>query len=68
MKRQTKKPTKNLTKEQVNNLYKGKYIKIIQSYDYDKKQTIYEVVRVHNKRHENTTLGENVGTDMEYWD
>lgn len=68
MKRQTKKPTKNLTKEQINKLYKGKYIEIIQAYDYDKKQTIYEVVKVYNERHENTTLGENVGTDMEYWD
>jgi len=67
MKKQMKKPTKNLTKEQVNNLYKGKYIKIIQSYDYDKKQTIYEVTKVYETIHENATLGEDVGTDMEYW-
>ena len=55
-----------LTKEQVNKKYKGKYIEIYKDYDYKTHQIMYEVRKVHRKVWENTTLGEDVGTDMEY--
>lgn len=55
-----------LTKEQVNKKYKGKYIEIYKTYDYTNQRWMYEVRKVHRKVWENTTLGEDVGTDMEY--
>ncbi len=57
---------KKLTKEQVNKKYKGKYISINQEYDYQTKETLYMVIATYSKIHENTTLGEDVGTSMEY--
>jgi hypothetical protein len=58
---------KRLTKEEVNKKYKGKYVKFIKTFDWDKKIDTYEIVKVYNTIHEDTTLGEDVGTDMEYW-
>ena len=55
-----------LTKEQINKKYKGKYIEIRKEYDYSTHQVMYEVLRVFNQLRENTTLGEDVGTDLEY--
>jgi len=54
------------TKEQINKKYAGKYIDIYKSYDYGEQKYIYEVRKVYNVIHENTTRGEDVGTDMEY--
>ena len=55
-----------LTKEQVNKKYKGKRIEIRKSYDYSTHREMYEVSHVYRQERENTTLGEDVGTDMEY--
>ena len=59
-----------LTKEQVNKKYKGKHIEIYKTYDYTNQCWMYEVLKVHRKPLsawvENTTLGEDVGTEMEY--
>lgn len=55
-----------LTKEQVNKKYKGKYIEVYRTHDYSKQVDIYEVKRVYSKIHENTTRGEDVGTQYEY--
>jgi len=55
-----------MTKEQVNQKYRGKYIDIGQSYDYQNDCWDYEIRKVFSTIHENTTLGEDVGTDMEY--
>lgn len=56
----------NMTKEQINKKYKGKYIEIGKTYDYQKQCWIYEVRNVYEVIHENTTLGEDVGTELEY--
>lgn len=55
-----------LTREQVNRRYKGKYIEIYKTYDYSEGCWIYEVRKIYNEIHENTTLGEDVGTGLEY--
>jgi hypothetical protein len=55
-----------LTKEQVNKKYKGKRIEFRQTYDYSTHQWLYEVLRVHRQDRENTTFGEDVGTEWEY--
>ena len=57
---------KQLTKEQVNKKYKDKYIDIYPHYDYSTRKTMYEVRKVYQSIHENTTLGQDVGTEMEY--
>ena len=55
-----------LTKEQINKKYKDKYVEILSTYDYSKRITMYEVIRVSPTIRENMTLGQDVGTDMEY--
>ena len=50
-----------LTTEQVNKKYKGKYINVYKDYT-----GLYEVRKVYREIHENTTLGEDVGTLLEY--
>lgn len=55
-----------MTKKQVNKKYNNKYISISKSYDYDKQQWLYEVIKVYKNIHENTTLGQDVGTGVEY--
>ena len=57
---------KKLTKEQVNKKYQGKYVEMYSSYDYKTRKNLYEVRKVYGEIHENTTLGEDVGTSMEY--
>ena len=57
---------KQLTKEQINKKYKGKYIEIRSQYDYPKKTYLYEVIKVSKTIKENMTLGEDVGTPLEY--
>ncbi len=55
-----------LTKEQVNKKYKGRYIEIYQTYDYENQCNLYEVRKTSGVIKENMTLGEDVGTDNEY--
>lgn len=55
-----------MTQEQINKKYKGKYIEIGKTYDYQNQRWNYEVRKVHRGIHENTTLGEDVGTLLEY--
>lgn len=57
---------KTLTKEQVNKKYAGKYIEFYKRYDYDKQIDVYEVRKTYSIIHENTTLGEDVGTSFEF--
>jgi|TARA_R100000501_G_C2631210_1_gene127118 hypothetical protein len=59
---------KTLTKEQVNRKYKGRYIEMREkpSYLTESGKTEYEIIRTYKEIHENTTLGEDVGTEMEY--
>jgi hypothetical protein len=57
---------KKLTKEQVNKKYKGKYVQFLRTYDYQKQKDFYEIVKTSKTIRENMTLGEDVGTSMEY--
>jgi hypothetical protein len=57
---------RQLTKEQINKKYKGKYIEIISQYDYSKRIYLYQVIKVSSTIKENMTLGEDVGTPLEY--
>jgi hypothetical protein len=58
--------TQPMTKEQVNRRYRGRYIEIYQTYDYQNRRDMYKVIKVYKSIHENTTLGEDVGTPLEY--
>jgi hypothetical protein len=58
--------SKQYTAEQINKKYKGKYIEVVKSFDYSTKKWMYEVVKTYKQIHENTTLGEDVGTSLEY--
>ena len=55
-----------LTAEEINKKYKGRYIEVWKTYDYEKQCWLYEVIRSYREIHENATLGEDVGTEMEY--
>lgn len=57
---------KQMTQSEVNKKYKGKYIKFDSYYDHSKKEWVYTVTSVHDKIKENTTLGQDVGTPLEY--
>jgi len=57
---------KKLTQQQVNRKYKGRYIEILRSYDYTEQQNLYEVIKTSKVIKENMTLGEDVGTSLEY--
>jgi hypothetical protein len=57
---------KVLTKEQVNKKYRGKYVELLSTYDYSLGVTMYEVIKVSSTIRENMTLGEDVGTSLEY--
>jgi len=55
-----------LTKEQVNKKYKGRYIEFTKIKDFNNDIDLYEVGKTYKEIHENTTLGEDVGTPLEY--
>lgn len=55
-----------LTKEQVNKKYKDKYVDFYGTFDYSTKEYVYEIRKVYKEIHENTTLGQDVGTSLEY--
>lgn len=57
---------KLLTKEQVNRKHKNVYIEINSTYDYSLGKYFYEVVRTSKTIRENMTLGQDVGTNLEY--
>ena len=57
---------KEMTAEEINKKYKGKYIEVYRDLDFQNDQYVYEVRKVYAKIHENSTLGEDVGTEQEY--
>ena len=61
-----KKEDMKMSKDEVNKKYCGKYVEITKSYDHIKKCYQYIVLKSYGKIRENTTLGEDVGTPMEY--
>ena len=61
-----KKEEMKMSKDEVNKKYRGKYVEIEKSYDHIQKCYKYIVLKSYSKIQENTTLGEDVGTSMEY--
>ena len=57
---------KKLTQNQVNKKYKNIYIEISSTYDYSEGQNLYEIIKTSKVIKENMTLGQDVGTSMEY--
>lgn len=57
---------KKLTQDQVNKKYKNIYIEISSTYDYSEGQNLYEIIKKSKTIKENMTLGQDVGTSMEY--
>jgi len=56
-----------MTKKEVNKKYAGKYVEFLKdNYDRQTDEYSYTILKVYSKIHENTTLGEDVGTDFEY--
>lgn len=55
-----------LTQAQVNKRYRDKYVEVYQEYDYKNQRWMYEVRKVYKNIHENTTLGQDVGTSLAY--
>jgi len=55
-----------LTRGQVNKKYFGRYIEFNSTYDYSKQEWLYEVNKTSKTIRENMTLGQDVGTAMEY--
>lgn len=55
-----------MTQKQVNKKYKGIYVEFNQTYCYTNNQWLYEIIRTSKVIRENMTLGEDVGTSMEY--
>lgn len=55
-----------LTKEQINKKYKNKYIEVQKIKHFDLPIYMYEVKKVYKQIHENTTLGQDLGTLLEY--
>jgi hypothetical protein len=58
--------TKKYTKQQINKKYKGRYIEFIRTYDYTNNQDLYEIIKTSKNVRENMTLGEDVGTSLEF--
>lgn len=52
--------------KQIHKRYKDRYIEITETYDYINVKTVYEVIKSYKTIHENTTLGQDVGTELEY--
>jgi len=61
-----KKENVKMNKNEVNKKYCGKYVEITKSYDHIKKCHEYIVLKSYSEIRENTTLGEDIGTPMEY--
>lgn len=60
---------KKLTAKQINKRYRGKYVEVYKLPFWDKNEKgeeLYEVRKVFSEMRENTTRGEDVGTDFEY--
>lgn len=57
---------KKYTKEQIKRKYKGKYIEVTKEFNYEKKQWEYEIIKTSKNIKENMTLGEDLGTEIEY--
>ena len=57
---------KQYSAKEINRKFKGVYVEVISSYDYPKNCDMFEIVKKSKTIRENMTLGEDLGTPMEY--
>ena len=57
---------KLFTLEQIQKKYKNKYIEVNRKLDYESGEARFEVLRAYSVIHENTTLGQDLGTELAY--
>lgn len=57
---------KTLTKQQVNKKYKNIYVEFLSNYDYSNGSYLYEILKTSKVIKENMTLGQDIGTSLEY--
>ena len=57
---------KKLSKEQVNRKYKDIYVEMLSTYNYSTQKNEYEIIKTSKTIRENMTLGQDVGTNLEY--
>ena len=50
----------------INKKYFNRYIEILKTFNYSTGEWDYEVIKSYKNIHENTTLGQDVGTSFEY--
>lgn len=55
-----------MTQKQVNKKYKGQYVEFTKQYNYTSQRWEYTIQSAYRSIRENTTLGEDVGTLLEY--
>ena len=58
--------TKNYTLEEVQKKFKDKYVDVYRKLDYSTGEVRFEIRKVYKEIHENTTLGQDVGTELAY--
>ena len=54
------------TKEQVNKKYYNKYVEVLGNFDYSKGIWLYKILKTSKTEKENMSLGQDVGTPLEY--
>ncbi len=57
---------KLLTAEQINKKYNNRYVEVSQTYNYEKQYFEYNVLKTSSVIKENMTLGQDLGTELEY--
>lgn len=57
---------KRYTLEQVQNKFRNKYVDVYRVLDYSSGDVRFEVRKVYDTIHENSTLGQDVGTELAY--
>ena len=57
---------KKYTLKEIQTKYNGKYVDVYRVLDYSAGDVRFEVRKVYNTIHENTTLGQDVGTELAY--
>ena len=57
---------KKLTQAQIAKKYENTYVEVLDSYCYQTRQYLYEVVKTSKTIRENMTMGKDLGTDLEY--
>ena len=55
-----------MTQKQVNKKYKGQYVEFTKQYNYENQAWEYTIQSAYRSIRENTTLGEDIGTAMEF--